>query len=123
MKMKHFGIATLLLSAMAFTVIVCLAGQKTTAQQGVTVSGAQHKKQFPQGHATSEGKNCYYDDKHDVFLCPFAMDNKTSEQGVAMSGEQHKKQFPQGHENETSNGKNCYYDYKQDVFLCPFEIK
>jgi hypothetical protein len=67
MTMKHFGMAVLLFSAMALTSTACMAGTSTSAQ-GSKMSGAEHKKQFPQGHDRSAGKNCYYDDEHDFFI-------------------------------------------------------
>jgi hypothetical protein len=44
-----------------------------TSDKGVTMSGEKHKELFPHGHDRSAGKNCYYDDEYDVFLCPFGV--------------------------------------------------
>ncbi len=71
MTMKRIGTAALLLSALALTTTGCL--NKSSSEKGARMSGAEHKKMFPQGHDRSKGKNCYYDSETDSFFCTFDM--------------------------------------------------
>ena len=70
MIMKRFGVAALLLSALAFTTTGC--GMMKGGDDGMMkMSGEEHKKMFPKGHVKSKGQNCYYDRVNDAFLCNY----------------------------------------------------
>lgn len=71
MTMKRFGVAALLLSAMALTTTGCGMMGMGNGEHGTKMSGKEHKKMFPKGHERSSDKNCYYDTETDNFLCAY----------------------------------------------------
>ncbi|MDA3971935.1 MAG: hypothetical protein PF442_11355 [Desulfobulbaceae bacterium] len=71
MIMKRFGMAALLLSAIALTTTGCGMINKGSGEKGTKMSGAEHKRLYPEGHNRSLGKNCYYDQKTDSFFCTY----------------------------------------------------
>jgi hypothetical protein len=70
MTMKRFGVAALLLSAMALTTTGC--GMMKGGDDNMTkMSAEEHKEKNPKGHVKSPGSRCYYDRYNDTFLCNY----------------------------------------------------
>ncbi|MEN8258276.1 MAG: hypothetical protein ABFS09_10495 [Thermodesulfobacteriota bacterium] len=70
MTIKRFGVAALLLSAMALTTTGC-GMMESSEEHGVKMTGEEHRKKFPEGHEKGKGTNCYYDRYNDTFLCKY----------------------------------------------------